>query len=110
MFCKNCGKELNDHAIFCPGCGTATKPATETKEEKSSVVSSMVYNVYAIIAFVCSFTNAIAGIVFGWLGYNFALKNNNNGKKMSVAAIVLSIVYVVCELTLYILRLCEVIY
>lgn len=22
MFCKNCGKEINDHAVVCPYCGT----------------------------------------------------------------------------------------
>lgn len=24
MFCKNCGKELDDKAVICPGCGVAT--------------------------------------------------------------------------------------
>ena len=24
MFCKNCGKEINDQAVVCPGCGCAT--------------------------------------------------------------------------------------
>lgn len=24
MFCKNCGKELADNALFCEGCGAAT--------------------------------------------------------------------------------------
>ncbi len=38
MFCKICGKELNDNAVICPGCGCAVnnnlKPvAEETKVE-----------------------------------------------------------------------------
>lgn len=24
MFCKNCGKEINDNAVVCPECGVAT--------------------------------------------------------------------------------------
>ena len=24
MFCKNCGKEINDSAVVCPNCGVAT--------------------------------------------------------------------------------------
>ncbi len=24
MFCKNCGKEINDNAVVCPNCGCAT--------------------------------------------------------------------------------------
>lgn len=29
MYCKNCGKEIDDQAIICPNCGvpTETKPA-----------------------------------------------------------------------------------
>lgn len=30
MFCKNCGKELSENALFCPTCGTAVnKPASD---------------------------------------------------------------------------------
>ncbi len=25
MFCNNCGKEIDDKAVICPNCGTATK-------------------------------------------------------------------------------------
>ena len=27
MFCKNCGKEINDDALFCPHCGAKTETA-----------------------------------------------------------------------------------
>jgi hypothetical protein len=26
MFCSNCGKEINDNAVVCIGCGCAVKP------------------------------------------------------------------------------------
>lgn len=31
MYCRNCGKEIDDQAIICPNCGvpTETKPAVE---------------------------------------------------------------------------------
>ena len=87
MFCKNCGKELNDHAIFCPGCGVSIKPKIS---EPKNVAVATVYNVYAIIGFICSFLIPIVGLVFGCMGYDFAKKNNSNGKKMSIASIILS--------------------
>ncbi|MBQ8681207.1 MAG: zinc-ribbon domain-containing protein [Treponema sp.] len=31
MFCKNCGKEIEEGAKFCPNCGTATAVTVEAK-------------------------------------------------------------------------------
>ncbi len=33
MFCKTCGKEINDNAVICPNCGCATdnKPVNFSK-------------------------------------------------------------------------------
>ena len=25
-FCKNCGAQLDDVSVFCPGCGSAVEP------------------------------------------------------------------------------------
>jgi len=30
MFCKNCGKQIDDKAVICPGCGVPVKPGTFT--------------------------------------------------------------------------------
>ncbi len=32
MFCRNCGKELNDDAVFCNGCGTQLKTADPAEQ------------------------------------------------------------------------------
>ena len=29
MFCKNCGKEIDDNAVICPHCGVAQKDTPE---------------------------------------------------------------------------------
>ncbi|MBQ4111146.1 MAG: zinc ribbon domain-containing protein [Clostridia bacterium] len=38
MFCKTCGKEINDKAVICPNCGcpTANKVQTTYEEDKAS--------------------------------------------------------------------------
>ena len=38
MFCKNCGKQVPDTAIFCPGCGASLKPVSTPVEEPTPVV------------------------------------------------------------------------
>ena len=30
MFCRNCGKEIEDGVKFCPACGTAVETGTQT--------------------------------------------------------------------------------
>ena len=32
MYCSNCGKEIDDDAVFCPFCGNSVKPQTEAPE------------------------------------------------------------------------------
>jgi RNA polymerase subunit RPABC4/transcription elongation factor Spt4 len=33
MFCGSCGREINDGAKFCPGCGAAVQAAREDPKE-----------------------------------------------------------------------------
>lgn len=35
MFCKNCGKEIEDDAKFCPECGTAQSAAKVAKNKRA---------------------------------------------------------------------------
>lgn len=40
MFCKKCGKEIDDSAIVCPDCGCATdnyKQVKSTEQDSSSI-------------------------------------------------------------------------
>lgn len=40
MFCKNCGMELEDGALFCPACGTKNEPESGETEEQAEVLSA----------------------------------------------------------------------
>ena len=39
MFCKNCGKQVNDGAVFCPYCGTKLQPVQYTQTAVSMQTS-----------------------------------------------------------------------
>ena len=39
MFCKNCGKELDDKAVICPGCGVATDNFKKEPEQAAPPVT-----------------------------------------------------------------------
>lgn len=34
MYCKECGKEINDKAVICPNCGCKTKSVLNTEKNK----------------------------------------------------------------------------
>ncbi len=40
MFCKNCGKEVNDNAAFCPECGAVVNPSANSGYEGGMVAST----------------------------------------------------------------------
>ncbi|MBQ9728359.1 MAG: hypothetical protein IJV85_02070 [Clostridia bacterium] len=85
MFCKNCGKELNEWAIYCPECGVATDKfqSAEKKQEEES-------NGIAIAGFVCSFFSCLLGWIFGGVGLSRANKRNGKGKGFSIAALIIA--------------------
>ena len=88
MFCKFCGKEINDNAVICPNCGVATdnyNNAATAPEQK---------NTMALIGFILSFFVAIAGLIISIIAYKNAKKPeyNGDGKNFALAGIIISAV------------------
>ena len=92
MFCKNCGKEHCDEAVTCPNCGVLLNPnCIEVLEINNQGKNSQeYYNGFAVAAFSCAFAVPGLGIVFGVIGLNQAKRNGGKGKKLSIAALVIS--------------------
>lgn len=45
MYCKNCGKEIDDKAVVCPGCGVPTveqMPETKKKKKKHPILGGII--------------------------------------------------------------------
>lgn len=104
MFCKNCGKELDDNAVICTNCGVATdKLKVETAETTAKETANNLksHNVFSIIGFVLAlltivfmFVNAIpyfialvAGLTLSIIGLVNSKKYKSYGKGLSIAGV-----------------------
>lgn len=47
MFCKECGKELNDNAVVCVNCGCACTPANQTCPKKDRIIALVLWFFFA---------------------------------------------------------------
>ena len=93
MFCKICGKEINDQAVICPHCGCQTKEsAIENSDAKKINALCIVGFVLSIVSLLISLVGivAIAGLVLSIIGVNQAIKNNQKLKGLGIAGICVS--------------------
>lgn len=53
MFCKNCGKQIDDNAVICPSCGVATGNNAQTSNTTQSTETTegklKLYHILTII-------------------------------------------------------------
>lgn len=90
MFCKKCGKEIDDSAVICPNCGCATDNYAERKVVKKEKGSGLVG--WSIASLVLSFIAPLFGLVMGMGFKPIAIKDNNwKAAKLCIAAICLSV-------------------
>lgn len=95
MFCKNCGKEVDDRAVVCPNCGVQLAEMDSNKSSNETCTM-------AIVGLILSFFISIAGLICSIIGYKKCKEENLNGKGLaiagiiiSVASMVLSVIYVI---------------
>ena len=93
MFCKNCGKEIDDKAAICVHCGVAVEKKSENSET----------NVLAIVGFVLSFFIALAGLICSIIGYKRAPEFGGKGKSLALAGIIISIISMALVVLIYII-------
>ena len=83
MFCKNCGKEINDKAAICIYCGVPTTENTTPQQQEAT-------NILAIVGFILSFFISVAGLVCSIIGYKHAPEFGGKGKGLALAGIIIS--------------------
>lgn len=90
MFCKNCGKEIDDKAAVCIHCGVPTA----NSQPQQVVVTTPPTNSFAIAGLILSFFSfgALIGLILSIIGLKKSRlpEYNGNGKGIAIAGIVLS--------------------
>lgn len=99
MFCKNCGKEVDQNTAVCPHCGIQL---AQFNGSTSNEMCQM-----AIIGFVLSFLISIAGLICSVIAYRKCRDENLKGKgfaiagiAISTASIVLVVIYIIVAIVL----------
>ena len=91
MFCKNCGKEIDDSAVVCPNCGVATENMS-----KSTPVPAQ-KNTIALVGFILALLgfNLIA-LILSIVGLTNSKKPEyaGDGKGFAIAGIVIACIYI----------------
>ena len=101
MFCKNCGKEIDEKAVICIHCGCAVEPMVEPTTSTAKV------SVCAIIGFCLSLVGLflpgwagilceVAALILSIIGVNEA-KKGKKLKGLAIAGIAISAAgFVIC--------------
>ena len=90
MYCKNCGKEIDDKAEICVGCGVRTINV-QTEKIKSRTVEL----VLGLLGGIFGLIGAITAIMFGGLGQALNASGASSIVGAGVMAIIFSIIGIV---------------
>ena len=109
MFCRVCGKEINDEAVICPHCGcsvkdepTVSKSASGEKTGKSNVMSIVGFILSLVSLLISLFgTVATAGLVLSIIGLVQCNQKGERLKGLAIAGLIVSIVSLIY--TVYVL-------
>ena len=95
MYCSKCGKEMEDGATFCSGCGTPLQPVNSEPKNNGNLemgIAALVLGIVGLLAWIIPIIGLPVGVVALILGI-MGLKKSS--KAMSIAGIVLGIVCLV---------------
>ena len=91
MFCKNCGKEIDDNAAVCPNCGVATENMTKNTAPVPAQKNSMALASFILALLGFNLVSLILSIV--GLSYSKKPEYAGDGKGFAIAGIIISSIY-----------------
>ena len=97
MYCKTCGKEINENAVVCVNCGVLLDNATLEqinghKESKKTNVCALVGFILSLVGFVLGIYVSpliVAGFILSIIGLT-QYKKTGVGKGFAIAGIAIS--------------------
>ena len=97
MYCKTCGKEINENAVVCVNCGVLLDNATleqinGQKESKKTNVCALVGFILSLVGFVLGIYVSpliVAGFILSIIGLT-QYKKTGVGKGFAIAGIAIS--------------------
>lgn len=89
MFCQKCGKEINDDAVVCVGCGCSVQQKSSVSDNQSTKEAKE-SNSTANCALLFAFLLPIVGIIMGIIGV--CKYKTPKYKQRCITAIIVSIV------------------
>ena len=114
MFCKHCGKEIQQGAAFCPHCGGLVEnsaqsadpfdtppasynsaPSSPAPAPKPTAAPVPQKNTISTVGFVLSFFIPLAGLICSIMGLKKADECGGTGKGLAIAGIVISVLNMV---------------
>lgn len=99
MFCKVCGKEINDEAVICPHCGCSVKEIPVTAVDNGVAGEKKKVNAMSITGFVLSLvsllialfgTVAVVGLILSIIGLVQCNQKGERLKGLAIAGIIVS--------------------
>lgn len=113
MFCKRCGKEIENDVAFCEHCGCPTAesadvPAAPAKQPADGLgIASMVLGIISLVSFGSAFVLGVVGIVLGIVSLVQRGQRRNGTSVYAVVGIVtgaLSIIALVALVAAFLIR------
>lgn len=82
MYCRKCGKEIRDDAVFCEFCGTKVRETTEqniyNKKQKKNGTANMKVPIIVVISSIV--VMLIIGVI---IGVTYSFKNNSDSADLT---------------------------
>ncbi len=103
-YCKGCGAQLPDGAVFCPSCGrnvasdsqqqSAGTNTTSQNNYSQPVYVDDKYSIMSIIGFVFAFIKPIVGLIISIIAYNQAKVDcSSRSQSFAKSGIIISAVF-----------------